>query len=430
METLDDSSATQPVKSPEANLAAPKGFLLKFNNTPEVTKKSVYIGNLPWWCTDSQLAHACVNLGAKDLRGIRFYENRLNGQSKGYALVEFGSEVSCHIVANKLPLHVLLDQHPTAALTSKIGLAQFEQFMKKGQSAILEEVNKSSYTGRPRVPTKQEERPRPRPPFPPSVPPGPPVRMGGPPVGGPFPPMGGPPGMPGPWMGPGPGMPPPMPPDMMHPRAMHPPLPPFHGPPDMVMGGPLPHVNPNFFPDQRLHRPNEPFGGHGPPGADKGFGGQVDFAEVMKRNHAVSSTALVRAVQDANSGDYESAVNTLNTAISLISQSAAASSESSQALIQNLKDCLEGIKKGKAGSPAIKLSPGLAGSSSGSRSPSPSFRRNRSRSRGRRDDRERDVKGGRRPGGGGGGGSRERGRERERYSRLHKEDDYRRSRRK
>ena len=48
METLDDSSATQPVKSPEANLAAPKGFLLKFNNTPEVTKKSVYIGNLPW----------------------------------------------------------------------------------------------------------------------------------------------------------------------------------------------------------------------------------------------------------------------------------------------------------------------------------------------------------------------------------------------
>ena len=73
--------------------------------------------------------------------------------------------------------------------------------MRSGQSAILEEVNKSSYTGRPRVPTKQEERPRPRPPFPPSVPPGPPVRMGGPPVGGPFPPMGGPPGMPGPWMG-------------------------------------------------------------------------------------------------------------------------------------------------------------------------------------------------------------------------------------
>ena len=30
-----------------------------------------------------QLANAVVNLGMKDLKGIKFYENRVNGQSKG-----------------------------------------------------------------------------------------------------------------------------------------------------------------------------------------------------------------------------------------------------------------------------------------------------------------------------------------------------------
>ena len=51
---------------------------------------------------------------------------------------------SCHCSESRYPVgggligeprfccSVLLDQHPTAALTSKIGLAQFEQFMKKG----------------------------------------------------------------------------------------------------------------------------------------------------------------------------------------------------------------------------------------------------------------------------------------------------------
>ena len=44
-------------------------------------------------------------------------------------------------------------------------------------------------------------------------------------------------------------------------------------------------------------------------------------------------------------GDFDSAVNTLKTAMSLILQSSAANSESSQALIQSLKDCLQGIEE-------------------------------------------------------------------------------------
>lgn len=33
-----------------------------------------------------QVGNAVVNLGAKDLKGIKFYENRVNGQSKGLAI--------------------------------------------------------------------------------------------------------------------------------------------------------------------------------------------------------------------------------------------------------------------------------------------------------------------------------------------------------
>jgi cleavage and polyadenylation specificity factor subunit 6/7 len=99
------SLADRPVSpaKQEADLSTPKGVIAKYNNWPEPSKKSIYVGNLPWWTTDVQLANAIVNLGMKDLKGIKFYENRVNGQSKGYALVEFGSEVSCHLVANKLP---------------------------------------------------------------------------------------------------------------------------------------------------------------------------------------------------------------------------------------------------------------------------------------------------------------------------------------
>uniref|UniRef100_A0AC34GMD8 Uncharacterized protein n=1 Tax=Panagrolaimus sp. ES5 TaxID=591445 RepID=A0AC34GMD8_9BILA len=46
-----------------------------------------------------------------------------------------------------------------------------------------------------------------------------------------------------------------------------------------------------------------------------------EFEEIMSRNHVVSSSAISRAVSDAATGDYRSAIETLLTAISLIKQS-------------------------------------------------------------------------------------------------------------
>lgn len=41
------------------------------------------IGNLNWWTTDEQVEKAVRLCGVTDLLEVKFYENRLNGQSKG-----------------------------------------------------------------------------------------------------------------------------------------------------------------------------------------------------------------------------------------------------------------------------------------------------------------------------------------------------------
>lgn len=301
--------------------------------------------------------------------------------------------MSCHLVANKLPKLTILGQQPVASVTSKVTLSQFEQMSKRGQSSSRFSDKPTGFRGKG-FRSDEPRGMRPPGPFrgmgPMDMPPGPPMF--------PPPPMGGPPIPPGPWMGP---MPPPGDMGMM----MHGPMPgydmtgmrpPFGVPgaphPDMMMMGPHQrppgaHINPNFLHPDHRPRVNDPYSqAMGGPGTGPGggmYGGAVsgvEFAEVMKRNHAVSSTAIARAEQDANSGDFDSAVNTLKTALSLILQSSAANSESSQALIQSLKDCLQGIEEQSEqsknatqspGSASGAVSPGQKTSSSASRSPTP-----------------------------------------------------------
>ena len=44
---------------------------------------SCYVGNLTWWTTDQDLTDSINSLGISDLIEIKFYENKVNGQSKG-----------------------------------------------------------------------------------------------------------------------------------------------------------------------------------------------------------------------------------------------------------------------------------------------------------------------------------------------------------
>ncbi|KAK9814803.1 hypothetical protein WJX72_011694 [[Myrmecia] bisecta] len=47
---------------------------------------SLYVGNLQWWTTDAEIEALCSEFGL--VSEVRFFEDKLTGKSKGYALVE------------------------------------------------------------------------------------------------------------------------------------------------------------------------------------------------------------------------------------------------------------------------------------------------------------------------------------------------------
>lgn len=122
-----------------------------------------------------------------------------------------------------------------------------------------------------------------------------------------------------------------------------------HGMVPQPSGGPMhplpprpgvaPHINPAFI-NQEGTQPVDPM--TGVPLQTAGLN-QQDM-ESMRRNQAVASTAIQRAMTDANAGEFESGIETLVTAISLIKQSTTANTEPAQVLVQSLQDCLHGLE--------------------------------------------------------------------------------------
>merc|ERR1719481_1333288 len=282
----------------------------------------LYIGNLTWWTTDQDIQDSVQNLGVSDFIEVKFYENRANGQSKGFCCVSLGSESSMRKVMDNLPKKELHGQNPVVTYATKQALHQFEAQSKT----------------RPPQQAGQGGGPRGPPPGHPPMGRGPPMR--GPPPGG----MG---------RGPPPGGPPPSvyrapppghvrgPPPLGHPPPGLPP--PVRGPPpNLPPAGPPPvpgaHVNPAFFPPGSA--PMVPYHEvHAPHGLS-----EPEFEEIMSRNRTVSSSAIARAVHDAANGEYASAIETLVTAISLIKQSKVASDDRCKILISSLQDTLHGIE--------------------------------------------------------------------------------------
>jgi len=321
----------------------------------------VYVGNLTWWTTDADIADAVLSVGVKDFVEVKFYENRANGQSKGFCCVSTDSEPSMRTLMDKLPKKELHGQIPVVTYATKQALNQFE-----AQSKTRPDPGPPGGSTRPpmggsggRFPLSGGFRsgPRPdgrpmssappyggRPPLLSNPPPrssdhmrGPPRHHAPPPGSVPVP-MQLPPGLPPPV-----GMPgaPPMPhvlsgpPPMRHVPGM---LPPPHAAPILPVGV---HVNPAFFP------PGGGVPGHPPPGHGLS---EVEFEEIMARNRTVSSSAIARAVQDAASNDFASAIETLVTAISLIKQSKVAHDDRCRILINSLQDTLHGIESKSYGS--------------------------------------------------------------------------------
>ncbi|KAF6118121.1 cleavage and polyadenylation specific factor 6 [Phyllostomus discolor] len=366
---------------------------------------ALYIGNLTWWTTDEDLTEAVHSLGVNDILEIKFFENRANGQSKGFALVGVGSEASSKKLMDLLPKRELHGQNPVVTPCNKQFLSQFEmQSRKTTQSGQMSGEGKAGPPGagppnrgdRPPPPVLFPGQPFGQPPLGP-LPPGPPppVPGYGPPPGPP-PPQQGPPPPPGPF--------PPRPPGPLGPPLTLAPPPHLPGPPPGAPP-PAPHVNPAFFPpptnsgmptsDSRGPPPTDPYGrpppydrgDYGPPGREMDTArtplSEAEFEEIMNRNRAISSSAISRAVSDASAGDYGSAIETLVTAISLIKQSKVSADDRCKVLISSLQDCLHGIESKSYGSGSRRRERSRERDHSRSREKS---RRHKSRSRDRHDD--------------------------------------------
>lgn len=147
------------------------------------------------------------DIGVGDFQEVKFFENRANGQSKGFSVISLGSEASLRLVLDRLPKKELHGQAPVVTYPTKQALNQFESVQKT----------------RP-VPPPQQNGP-PRGPAPPNM-------M----TGGPMPPHpGGPQGVP-PGHQPRLPMNPNMPPGQFRPQHMPPqgpPVGPNSGPPRM-----------------------------------------------------------------------------------------------------------------------------------------------------------------------------------------------------
>lgn len=94
---------------------------------------SLYVGNLTWWTTDQDLTDIIASVGVPDLLEIKFYENRANGQSKGFAVVAVGSEASSRIIFDKLPKKEIHGQTPIVTHCNRQALNQFEAQARKGE---------------------------------------------------------------------------------------------------------------------------------------------------------------------------------------------------------------------------------------------------------------------------------------------------------
>lgn len=82
------------------------------------------------WTTDQDITDAVNSIGINDFQEVKFFENRANGQSKGFCVVTLGSEPSMRMCLERLPKNELHGQKPIVTLPTKAALAQFESQQK------------------------------------------------------------------------------------------------------------------------------------------------------------------------------------------------------------------------------------------------------------------------------------------------------------
>lgn len=354
-----DREKKVPPKVPPPQQTEPKEEANSTAGTPQkgvtpLRRLSLYIGNFPWWTSDKDLTNMVQRLGVRDVIEIKFAENRINGQSRGYAEMVVTSEESLKILLEKIPQCELNGERIDCRFATRQNLSVFEEIANKRIPLRVTSKDSKDSDSSDKIPSLLSQEPSP-PPIPPLFPSHPLINR--------FP------SLPNPFLG----QPPPPFPHM--PVNIPPPLPPplFPPPPAIVPSQPSLHINPAFF--------SPPPDGHGSKAhcqqKQTSPSTSGDFEDLMNRNRAVASSAISKAVSGAAAGDLRVAMETLLTAIAIIKQSRVYADERCQTLVTSLKDCLVSIQ-------------GNCGYRSSSRSGDKERDRDRGRDRERERDRERD----------------------------------------
>lgn len=76
------------------------------------------------WTSDQDITDAVQSIGVSDFVEVKFFENRANGQSKGFCVISLGSEQSMRICMERLPKKELHGQNPVVTFPTKQALNQ------------------------------------------------------------------------------------------------------------------------------------------------------------------------------------------------------------------------------------------------------------------------------------------------------------------
>lgn len=125
----DDFSTNQDSQNTQNNQFSSSNEVQ--TNLSSTKKIGIYVGNLTWWTTDSDIHEAINNIGITDILEVKFFENRANGQSKGFCVVSLGSESSVKNVIEKLPKSEIHSQNPVVTPCNKQNLNHFEMQSRK-----------------------------------------------------------------------------------------------------------------------------------------------------------------------------------------------------------------------------------------------------------------------------------------------------------
>eukprot|EP00126_Sphaerothecum_destruens_P000420 Sdes_comp10477_c0_seq1m2180 len=107
-EEISYKSSPQPRASPNHRSEQVEPATNHHHGGVQSSSCNIYVGNMSWWTSDEDLINRIQNAGAEELKDIRFFEEKMNGKSKGFAYLSFTSEKAASAAVERLssePLH-------------------------------------------------------------------------------------------------------------------------------------------------------------------------------------------------------------------------------------------------------------------------------------------------------------------------------------